>query len=237
MPSLPNEQLASPHYPDSAATKDNLLLVGVASLLYGLVAAVHAVYLTAIIHTPVLISDEWRVLVRYIEFMTGRLSLLSYLWEDYFGHRPVLARLLFILDAETVGGTQALTKSISLSLCVFLIALFAMLLLRQTQIPWGARLIGVGLLILMLLSNQQIFSFSIGWNNAILTNVWFSVLALYLLITSIERTANGNQAFAIFVCALLSGVLSTFSMANGLLIWPIMVLVCARFRAWPGQQL
>ena len=150
MPSLPNEQLASPQYTDRAATKDNLLLVGIASLLYGLFVAVHAIYLTLIIHTPVLQFDEWLVLARYIEFKTGRLSLLSFLWEDYSGHRPALARLLFILDAETVDGTQVLTKSISLSLCVFLIALFAMILLRQKQLPWGARLFGVGLLILVL---------------------------------------------------------------------------------------
>ena len=68
---------------------------------------------------------------------------------------------------------------------------------------------------------------------SILTNVAFSVLALYLLTKSIEKTAKGDQAFALFVCALLSGVLSTFSLTNGLLIWPIMFLVCARFRAWP----
>ena len=233
MPSAPNDQLASPHYADRAATKDNLLLVGVASLLCGLFVAVHAIYLTVIIHTPVLQYDEWLVLARYIEFKTGRLSLLSFLWEYYSGHRPALARLLFILDAETVRGTQVLTKTISLSLCVFLTALFAMLLLRQKQIPWGARLFGVGLLILVLLPNQEIYNFSIGWNNAILTNVWFSVLALYLLTKSIEKTVKGNQAFALLVCALLSGVLSTFSLTNGLLIWPIMFLVCARFRAWP----
>ena len=233
MPSLPNEQLASPQYTDRAATKDNLLLVGIASLLYGLFVTVHAIYLTVIIHTPVLQYDEWLVLARYIEFKMGRLSLLSFLWEYYSGHRPALARLLFILDAETVGGTQVLTKTISLSLCVFLTALFAMILLRQKQLPWGARLFGVGLLILVFLSNQEIYNFSIGWNNAILSNVWFSVLALYLLTKSIEKTAKGNQAFALLVCALLSGVLSTFSLTNGLLIWPIMFLMCARFRAWP----
>jgi hypothetical protein len=108
-----------------------------------------------------------------------------------------------------------------------------MLLLRQRQIPWGSRLMGVCLLILVLFPTQQIYNSDIGWNNAIITTVWFSVLALYLLIKSIERTASGNREFVLLVCALLSGILATYSMGNGLLIWPIMLLVCIRFRDWP----
>lgn len=233
MRSLLTNQATLPHPADRAITRDNLLLVGVASLLCGVFAAIHTIYLTVIIHTPVLVFDEWRVLARYIEFMAGRLSLPSFLWEDYQGHRNVVPRLLFILDAKTVGGTQVLTETISLSLWLFLVALFAILHLRQWQMSWGIRLIGVGLLVLVLLPNQQIYNFGIGWNGAIVVNVLFSVLALYLLIKSIEKTVNRKRAFALLACALLSAVLSTFSMANGLLIWPIMLLVCARFRAWP----
>ena len=197
MPSLPNEQPALPYPADRTATQDNLLLVGIASLLCGLFAAVHTIYLTVIFHTPVLVFDEWRVLARYIEFMTGRLSLLSFLWEDYQGHRPAVTRLLFILDAETVGGTQVLTKTISVILWVFLVALFASVHLRQRQMPWGIRLFGVGLLFLVLFPNQQIYNFGIGWNNAILANVWFSVLALHLLIKSIEKTVNAQTCICI----------------------------------------
>jgi hypothetical protein len=230
---LANKQPASSRYLDRSATPANFVLVGTVTLLCGLFVAVHTIYLAAIVQSPLLLLDEWRVLPRYIEFMTGKLSLLSFLWEDHFGHRPALARLLFILDAKTVGGTQTLPKTVSVILCGLLAALFAMLLLRQKQIPWGTRLIGVGLLVLVFLPNQQIFNFIIGWNSAILTTVWFSVLALYLLVKSIEKTTSGNRAFVLFVCALLSGILGTYSMANGLLIWPIMFLVCVRFRDWP----
>ena len=97
--------------------------------------------------------------------------------------------------------------------------------------PWGIKLIGVGLLFLVLFANQQIYNFDIGWNNCIQVNVFFSALALHLLIKSIQNV-NRKHAFALFVCALICGVISTFSLANGLLVWPIMLLVCAWFRAW-----
>jgi hypothetical protein len=232
VPSLPNDQPALPYAADRTVTQDNLLLVGIALLLCGLFAAVHTIYLTIIIHTPVLVFDEWRVLARYLEFMAGRLSLLSFFWEDYQGHRPAVTRLLFILDAEIVGGTQVLSKTISIVLWGSLVALFASVHLRQRQLPWGTRLVGVGLVVLVLLPNQQIYNFGIGWNSAIIVNVFFSVLALYLLIKSIEQKLNREHAIYLLVCALLSGILSSFSLANGLLIWPIMFFVCARFQEW-----
>ena len=211
----------------------SFMLMGILALLCGLVVAVHTVRLAILSQSSVLLADEWRVLPRYIEFTTGKLSLLSFLWEDHFGHRPALARLLFILDVGTMGGTQVLPKLISIFLCGLVAVLFAMLLMRQKEISLGARLIGVGLLVLVFLVSHQIHNFSIGWNNAILTTVWFSVLAFYCLTKSIERTASGHRAVTLFVCALLSGIAATCSMANGLLIWPIMLLMCVRFRAWP----
>ena len=215
MRSLADKQPASSRYADRPASPANFILVGIVTLLCGFFVAVRTVYLAIIAQSPLLLLDEWRVLSRYIEFMTGKLSLLSFLWEDHLGHRPILARLLFILDAETAGGTQALSKTISIILCGLLAVLFAMLLLRQKQIPWGPRLIGVGLLILLLLPNQQVLNFIIGWNSAILTTVWFFVLALYFLVKSLEETARGNRTFVLFVGALLSGILATYSMANG----------------------
>jgi hypothetical protein len=91
-------------------TGDNLLVVGIAALLCGLFVVAKTFHLAVIVRSPLLLLDEWRVLPRYIDFMTGKLSLLSFLWEDHFGHRPVLARLLFILDAETAGGPRRSQK-------------------------------------------------------------------------------------------------------------------------------
>ena len=228
----PNEQSALPFSIDRTVARDNLLLVGVASFLCGLIVAVHTIYITVITRTPIFVFDEWRVLARYIELKADRLSLLSFLWENYQGHRPAISRLLFILDANTVGGTQVLTETVAIILWVLLVLLFAVVHLRRRQLPWGTQLIGVGLLVLVLFPNQQVYNFGIGWNSAIIASVLFSVLALFLLIKSIEDKVNSKRAFALFVCSLLGGVLSTFSMANGLLIWPIMFLVCTRFRAW-----
>jgi hypothetical protein len=97
----------------------------------------------------------------------------------------------------------------------------------------GIRLIGIGFLLLVFLPTQQIHNFIIGWNNAIVTTIWFTLLALYLLVKSIEMAEAAKRSVILFVCALLSGILATYSMANGLLIWPIMLLVCTRFREWP----
>jgi len=218
-------------YADRAANLA-LPLLGIAVVVLSLFVVFQTIHVAIAIRSPLLQLDEWRVLPRYLEFMSGELSLLSFLWEDHFGHRPALARLLFILDIAVAGGTQALTKTVSLILCGLTAALFAMLLLRQKQLPMNFRLIGAGLLVLVFLPTQQIYNFFIGWNNAILTTVWFVVFALYLLVTAIKKPARGKWAVLLFGCALLSGFLATISMANGLLIWPIMFVICARFRHW-----
>jgi hypothetical protein len=176
----PNEQSALLFSIDRTVARDNLLLVGVASFVCGIIVAVHTIYITVITRTPILVFDEWRVLARYIELKADRLSLLSFLWENYQGHRPAISRLLFILDANTVGGTQVLTETVSIILWVLLVLLFAVVHLRRRQLPWGTQLIGVGLLVLVLFPNQQVYNFGIGWNSAIMANVLFSVLALFL---------------------------------------------------------
>jgi len=230
---MADEGSASPHASSRSAVQACLVLVGVATLLCSVLAALQTVYLALRLRTPLLLADEWRVLPRFIEFMNGKLSLLSFLWEDHFGHRPVLSRLLFILDIAVDNGTQALPKTISICLCLLLTMLFAALLLQQKAIPWSFRLIGAGLIILTMLSGQQIENFLIGWNGAIPITVWFSVLALYCLVKSIEQTTGGgHQDLLLFVCAILSGIVATCSMANGLLIWPIMLLPCLVYRAW-----
>jgi len=208
------------------------LLIAVAVLVFGLLAAAQTIRLTLLVSSPLLQLDEWRVLPRYIQFMSGELGLLSFLWEDHFGHRPALTRLLFILDAEATGATQALTRTVSVVLCVLLIALFAMVLARQKQLSPGLKLLGIGLIAVVLLPTQQIHNLSIGWNNTILTAVFFSVLALHLVLVSIERDTTVGGGGLWLAGALGCGLLSTYSMANGLLIWPIMMLVCIRFRRW-----
>lgn len=207
-----------------------IVWAGGAVFLVGLFVAAHTIYLAVEMRTPLLLADEWRVLPRYIDFMAGKLSLPTFLWEDHFGHRPAIARLLFMLDIQTVGGTQALPKTVSIILCTLLAALFSALLLRQAQIPLGMRLIGAGLLVLVFLPNQQIHNFVIGWNDAIAITVFFVVFALYGLLRSVE-TANPRAALY-FLCALLCGIVATCSMANGLLVWPIMLLFATLFRAW-----
>jgi hypothetical protein len=209
-----------------------LVAAGVGTVICGLYVAVRTVLLVIGTHFSLLQWDEWEVLARYFAFMTGKLSLMSWLWEQHNEHRVVLARLLFALDAEIAGGTQVLTKSVSLVLCVSLAALFMLQLSGLKRIPWGVRLIGAGLLIILFLSNHQVENFIRGFNNQVLTVVLFSVLALYLLVKSIEQTPVDRRAYVLLFCALFSGVLATVSMSNGLVIWPVLLVVCVRFRNW-----
>ena len=172
---------------------DILLPVGIGALLCGLLVAAQTIYLAFMLRSPLLQLDEWRVLPRYIEFVSGKLTLMSFLLEDHFGHRPALTRLLFILDAEFTGATQALTKTISIVLCGALLGLFAIVLLRQKQLPYGLKLLGIGLVSIALLPTQQIHNFSIGWNNTILTAVFFAVLALYAVTIAAGHAEGSNR--------------------------------------------
>jgi hypothetical protein len=210
-----------------------LVAAGVGTVICGLFVAVRTVLLVIKTHFSLLQWDEWDVLRGYITVATGKASLMSWLWQQHTEHRVPLARLLFILDTEVAGGTQVLTKTITLVLAGLLATLFILLLLRQKKIPLGARLIGVGFLAMLFFSNVQMENFIRGFNNQVLTVIWFSVLALYLLIKAIEKKGGDNLALVLFCCALLSAIMATFSMSNGLAIWPVLFIICVRWRNWP----
>src|SRR5262245_2833400 len=127
MQSMTNERSASPRFANRSVTQIGLLVGGIFALVCGAFVAVQTVRLAILIQTPLLLADEWRVLPRFIEFVAGKLDLLAFLWEDHFGHRPVIARILFASDIQWLGGTQLLPKTVSICLCILSAALFAFL--------------------------------------------------------------------------------------------------------------
>jgi hypothetical protein len=177
-------------------------------------------------HSSSLQGDEWSVLARYIAMRDGLLSPLGFLWEQHNEHRVALARIFFLADILTDRGTQVLTKTVTLLFCAATAGFFSLLVIRLDRLHWGIRLGAIGLFIALFMSSHQLENLYRGFNNQVLTVTFFSVLALYLTVRSIER----GRALALWF-ALLCGILSTYSMANGLAVWPLMLVLCVVLHA------
>jgi hypothetical protein len=208
--------------------------IGIVAVLIGLAVGGYTLALALAVHTPVPLFDEWRVLARYVDYLDNKRTLLDFLWEDHFGHRPVMPRLAFMADMKLAWGTQHLPQLLS-----FVCALATPLILvagfwAQKRMPQGIRLIGCGLVLIFLLPTQQVWNLSVGWNNSLFLVVLSALTGFATLFHAINRREQKLTFTTPLVASILACIVATITMSNGLLTWPICALGClaAGRRSW-----
>jgi hypothetical protein len=199
---------------------------GVILLIWAIFVTWKTVCVVIDTHSTSLQGDEFHVLARYVALRDGALSALGFFWEQHNEHRVALARIFFLADILVDRGTQALTKTITLLFCAATAGFFSLLVIRFDRLHWGIRLGTIGLFIALFMSSHQMENLYRGFNNQVLTVTFFSVVALYLTARSIES----GRSLPLW-SAVASGVLATYSMSNGLAVWPLMLLLCLVLRA------
>ncbi len=161
-------------------------------------------------------ADEWAMMQEFILWKHGS-PLWPILWSSHWGHRFVIPRLVFFANLQR--GSRAslvwLTCGFQLIQIVFLCILSWVLVGRRSRLLFGASMVVILSLMISPLQMENLiwsmqFTFPLVYVAAALS---FLCLALYR-----ERPRS-----VFLVLGAASAVVASYTMANGILVWPVLV--------------
>jgi len=138
------------------------------------------------------------------------------LWSPYFGHRLVIPRLIFQADARwaSLGSLTWLIMTIHVAHMLLLTALAWLLIGRKSRIGFALACVVILNLVLSPFQMENLL-----WSNQVqFVLVYAAATAAFLFLGAARR----NIWFA--VPAAVSALTATLTMANGLIVWPILIL-------------
>lgn len=167
--------------------------------------------------------DMWGE-ISFVAHPTG--SILHWLWAQHNEHRIFLAKLVLMIDYHLFRGRDIFALGLS----------FAIQFAGVALLLWAFRLWGglrgpalrtlAGLAALCFFSTSQWENFVSGFQITFIFVGFFFMLAVIFLLLSREQVQfDGGREWAYVVAAVLAGVASTYSGANGVVTWPILVIV------------
>ncbi len=185
-------------------------------MVLSMVAAAFVIFTTlrgvATAFTAIPLEDEWDGFLGTVQqFYQG--DQWNALWQVHVNHRLVIPRLIFLADVKWFGGWKIFTVVMSMLFAAVTSAIIS----ARIEMPRLYRLIGIAAVFGLMFSwcNSDNFYFAFNVQNT--SAVFFSVLALS------EISREGNRALRV-TSALVSAVLAELCAANGLLVFPVLLL-------------
>ena len=154
---------------------------------------------------------------------------ISWLWSQHNEHRIVFYRLLLLADIHIFHGAHAISFwSMLVMQCMALV-----LLLRMS---WNAGLRGArwrvfaGLAAFCLFCPSQWENFGWAFQISFLLPGAFLLAALTGLVGYQRSTASGGPSGLWLAMSILAASAATYSNANGVVVWPVLIIVAAVLR-------
>jgi len=199
----------------------------------------HIIYLQVATFHPLPYLDEWRTMILFSR-AEQEPSAWSLLLVPHAEHRPLLPRLVFLLDTKLAQGTGAFSLAIIDALLLGLAAVWAFLLTGNGNRNDGTQLAApypLALCIAVLLfSGHQMSNFVRAFQVAMLMVCFFAMLSFAAFASAFLPKASVRSARSLLFISLscFFGVCAAFSMGNGLIVLPILfVIACVRRREFP----
>ena len=174
------------------------------------------------------VTDYWMFLPTVASFWQGDWSLQDLL-KPHGGHRHFFPRLLLLLDYLLVSG-----RNIFVLLCSFLLQLLTATILvrgicqQRRTFGWQLTLFLVALTIVLLFSATQLENFVHAWNVCFYVTIAAATASLRALVCAHEGLLRRETHWlprAWLAAAFASAIVASYSMINGLLVWPALVVV------------
>jgi hypothetical protein len=204
----------------------SLLLAGLA-ILFALLTVVSMAVIDWKGYSILPWGDMWDYWAWYLKYKD---HLFTALWLQHNEHRIAVARLFFLVDQNLFHA-----RAVFILVCIFLIQFFHALLLAwlarlaNWRCKTGSVFLGAAAF-LCLFSAQQYTNFT--WSFQIqFVAVYFAVTAALTSVMVLARSSSQGAAWVAtrrhlwMAAAIVFGIIATYSMANGLLIWPLLVVV------------
>jgi len=190
-----------------------LLWAGVAALVFSTLSVIVRTY------TPVPRWDHWAEVLWLKNYYAGQWHI-SDLWRQHNEHRILFPRLFFLTDFFLFKGTNVfLTISI-----VLLQAGHAWIFVRELRLSKGisspVRRAAMAITIALLFSGADMDNLTWPFQVSFMLVFYAGTVAVYSLIRHAEARANGWLAASIG-----SAIVASYSLASGIFIWPVLLLI------------
>lgn len=197
-------------------------LVMISSTLYGVYRS----------YSPILFMDHWWVVKDYAAVVAGNLSL-DILFQQHNEHRILFPRLLMFADFKFTQGSNLLNLTaifIMQGLHALLLGLLISTLLSFTG--WR-RWAVLGCVFGIMFSALQMVNLNQGFQSSFIGVFFFATSALWIVSAASEQSRKGFGVTSIawLILGLMIGVICTFTLANGILVWPLLILAAWTRRA------
>jgi len=189
-------------------------------------------------YRPVPIMDEWSIIHAWVNAETGSGSAWLAAHHQHNEHRILVPRLFFFTDLKFFGGFGLFT------LVILLLAhtLHTVVLTRvvfQTlpfNIYWKTAV--TGFLFTLMFSTVQLNNLIWPFQIQIIGVFLFGTVTFLLLLKPQSSSIRTNLIIRTrhFLLGLISAMLASFTMSNGLLVWPVGLLLGVH-RKWSAKKL
>lgn len=218
-PGLPRRVGAA--WPAAAAA---LLCAGAAGTAAVTVAAVYR------LHVPLPYWDEWYTIAHFRHFAEGGYGIAD-LAAQHNEHRLLFPRLFFFADEVLFGFSGVLDATVTLVLqavnAALLIAWMRCLVARAAH-----RALLAGLVVVLLFTLRQEQNFTNGFQLQFVGVFTAAALAGSAYVAALDRLRDARRGSApFFALAALGCAVSTYTMANGLLVGPVLAVAAVLRRA------
>jgi hypothetical protein len=190
------------------------------------------------------LRDQWPFLDDARAILAGH-DVFSRLWACYWGHRPVVARLITLADVQWFSGGNAPLIALNLIFQTghaVLLAYAAWMLFRR--VSWPVFLLTAALVFHLSLSALQMENLIWGAQVGYVLVAGSATAAFLLLAIYAGRPgrASAPKTRGLKECMLLGGCIvaafiSTLSRPDGLLTWPVLVVQASVLRLRAGVRI
>lgn len=180
-----------------------------------------AIYLVATSYMRLPFGDLWDV-TNYVARPDG--SLLHYLWLQHNEHRIFFPKLVLLLDYWWFGAADIFPLILNLLLQMAIVSLLLWALRDWGKLQGPQWRTAVGMALLCGFCTSQWENFISGFQISFILGVFFFVVATLLLLVRPPRCATGPEWRRV-ILSILAGIAATYSAANGILVWPILIAI------------
>jgi hypothetical protein len=213
-------------------------LLSYAILLGGVLTIAVTLYMVVSSYSTLPYSDGWTEI--FPAAAGVKLLSFTWLWQQYNEHRLLIPKLFLVADLRFFQAKQ-----------VFLLAsIFAVQLLHFLLLSWSMRVLGgwrgtmwrtgAGLAAFCLFCPSQWENFVWGFQTCFVLPGLFATLSFVglLLYWIGPQTASGTRRrWKLVVLSILAALGATYSLANGSLLWPLLVVAALLLRLRPAAVL
>lgn len=197
-----------------------------ALLVAGLGAGVASAYIVISTYSPLPHWDEWAL---FDHLATGKGWSPAWLWAQHNEHRILIPKIFFLIDVQLFHGRQIFLLASIFAIQLLQAALLSFSLWTLGGLRGSAWRAGTGLIAYCILCPTQQENLIWGFQLQFVVPAAMATLAVLSLLLCCRESAARTRAL-FFLLAIAAATLATWSLANGMLLWAVLLLAAVLLR-------